>query len=122
MLRAAIFAIAITAMTSSCYHPSADEERVVGTWLYTGMDAFGRITFTRDHKVLFCFPDAREQPCDPKWTAHGTWRISGEDVVYNIDYSALSGPTRQRKDETLPLRWFRAGAAPATESNFKRVR
>src|SRR5437016_12361934 len=101
MLRAVTLATAVVAMTTSCARLSPDEE-LVGTWLYTGMDSFARITFTRDHLVLFCFPEAREQPCDPKKTAHGTWRIRGEEVVCSINYSQLTGEPPHSKEEKLP--------------------
>ena len=122
MLRAFPFAAAL-GLLASCYRLSPDEAQVVGTWQWHTMHAFGRITFLRDHRVTTCFTEKEDGPCDSESVLHGSWHVSGDNVVYNLDYSRFEAEDlRNRKDEVIPVRWFRGGAAPRDESNFRRVR
>jgi hypothetical protein len=123
MLRAPTLAIVTLGLLASCYRLSPDEAHVIGTWQWSTIDAFGQITFTRNHRVSTCFTQTEGGPCDTESILHGTWRVEDENVLYTLDYSRFQAEDlRNRKDEAIPLRWFRAGAAPRDESNFRRAR
>jgi hypothetical protein len=112
-----IAAIALS-MLSVCHPLSPEEAKVVGTWQWLGMDAIGKLTFTRDHRVAECLlrGEAYEGDCPPQDIKHGRWWIRGDQVVYKIEDGFSD-------EATLPLQWFLDGGAPIPKGpSFRRIK
>ena len=118
------FVLVIVATTVSCSsRVSEDEAAVVGTWRQESADAAIRYSFTPDHLVAVCFPEAHER-CDPSTVLRGRWWIHGEDVVYKLDSTplkALGVEPRPDEEQTIPLARFRDRSTPQVAPYFRRV-
>jgi hypothetical protein len=122
MLARILLAIAATAISCSS-RLSQDEAAVVGTWRQESADAIMRYSFTRDHRVAFCFPES-DAPCEPSTVTHGRWWIQGDDVVYKLDSTplrALGVEPPPDRDQTIPLSRFRDRTTPQVAPYFRRV-
>jgi|SRR5882724_2507275 len=69
--------ITLCSVTSVFAQLSPLEQKIVGTWQFTGIDATGRIVLRPDHSCATMFPIMGQ------WEvlAKGTWRIDGRDLV-----------------------------------------
>lgn len=65
---------------ATCHRLTPTEQKVVGTWEYTGMDFTNRIVFREDHTVTTLFPDSQREE---KWVpaVFGTWKLEGDELV-----------------------------------------
>jgi hypothetical protein len=70
---------------TGCNKLSHNEERVVGVWEFTGIDATGRIVYRRDHIAVELFPDY--EGLNAKWAPRswGSWRLEGDDIVSEME-------------------------------------
>src|ERR1700737_1002064 len=81
---------AVCGLIVACHSLSQNETKIIGTWQYATMNAVGRMTFDRNHKVIVSFPhddtvdahfaDAKFDPA-----ASGMWRLEGNDLVYDLN-------------------------------------
>jgi hypothetical protein len=87
------FVLAIAAASFGCQRLSPEEEKVVGTWEYSGIDFTNRVAFHRNHKseVLFAREEGFLAKISP-WRAvsRGTWRLEGDTIV--TEEQLLVGP------------------------------
>jgi hypothetical protein len=123
MLYVRALLLIVAAVLSSCGRVSRDEAIVIGTWRQESADAAIRYSFTPDHLVAVCFPEAREQ-CDPSTVLRGRWWIRGQDVVYKLDSTplkALGVEPRPDEEQTIPLARFRDRSTPQVAPYFRRV-
>jgi hypothetical protein len=116
--------LVIIATIASCSsRVSQDEAAVVGTWRQESVDAAVRYSFTRDHVVAVCFPEAHE-PCEPSTVLRGKWWIRGDDLVYKLDSTPLKAfgvEPLPDEEQTIPLERFRDRTTPQIAPNFRRV-
>ena len=119
MQSAFTFALIAVLTLPACHRLSSDEAKVVGTWQWVGMDAIGKITYSRDHRVAECLlrGEAYEGECAPKDIAHGRWWIQGDQVIYKLEDGSGS------EEVKFPLEWFLdGGAMPPKGPSFKRLK
>jgi hypothetical protein len=91
----------------SCQRLSPGEEKIIGTWEFTGLDATGRVVFRRDHTVVDLFPE--NDSTIAKWapTAWGKWRLEGNEIVTDEEILPIPGhSTPPRRITRLPIREF----------------
>ena len=120
------FTLAIAAVAIGCQRLSPEEEKVVGTWEFTGLDFTNRVVFHRNHRSEELY--AREDSLLAKisfWAAmsRGTWKLEGDAIV--TDEQVIVGPqprerrvTRIKILEFLPDKLVREGNPDA----FHRVK
>ena len=127
MLRARLcFVLALAAFSVSCQRLSPEEERVVGTWEFTGLDFTNRVVFRRDHSTEELY--AREGGLIAKispWAAlsRGTWRLEGDTIV--TDERPVIGPEpRERRVTRIKILEFRPNelVREGNRDPFHRVR
>jgi hypothetical protein len=103
------FTFAVAAISVSCQRLSPAEEKVVGTWEFSGIDFTNRVIYHRNHKSEVLFP--REEGLLAKlspWVAasRGTWRLEGDTIV--TDEQLLVGPEpRERRVTRIKIFEFR---------------
>jgi hypothetical protein len=114
--------IPILVLVTACSRLSPNEEKVVGTWEYTGIDATGRVVLRRDHTVVDMF--FIEGAWEP--VASGTWRLEGNELV--TEENSLIGPSipgdtpRPKEITRLKIRAFERNKLVRDEdSDFTRV-
>lgn len=74
-------------------HPlTPAEEKIIGTWQFSGVDTTGRVVFRRDHTVVELF---REDEIVPKWVAGaaGKWRLEGNEIIAEKEILPIEGMT-----------------------------
>ncbi|SRR6266508_5230215 len=120
------FTIAIAAISVSCQRLSPEEEKVVGTWEFSGIDFTNRVVFHRNHKseVLHARDDGLLAKMSP-WAAmsRGTWRLEGDTIV--TDEQILIGPEpRERRVTRIKIFEFRPNelVREARRDPFHRVK
>ena len=69
------------------------EKRVVGLWTWTTIDAVGRMRIHSDHRFDMWFIESKsdEDHPDPRYVAHGQWRIEDQQFIYTDDPEPLRG-------------------------------
>lgn len=98
MLSARIVLAVIAVSTLSCQRLSPEEQRVVGTWEFSGIDFTNRVVYRSDHSAEELYP--RETGLLAKirpWVtlSRGTWRLEGDTIVSVRE--ATDGPLRGKK-------------------------
>lgn len=82
------------------------EQRIVGTWQFSSIDATGRMIFRADHTYSTMFPFSGLH--DWKVVTRGTWRIEGHYlVVAEKDVFRpiwADGPARPIRRARVPIR------------------
>src|SRR5436190_11744528 len=75
-----IFVFGSFLLVATCHRLSPIEQKVVGTWEYTGMDFTNRVVFSEDRTVTTLFPDSQ---APAKWVpaVFGTWSVEGDELV-----------------------------------------
>jgi hypothetical protein len=88
----AAFALLVLLCASGCYRNAPEEDKILGTWEFTGIDATGRVVFRRDHKVVHLFPE-QDSSTNARWIplAAGTWRLEGNEIVTDVKTLPLRG-------------------------------
>lgn len=90
-----------------CQRVTRTEEKIIGLWEFTGLDATGRVVFRRDHTVVNLFRDGSDP--NAKWapTAWGTWRLEGNEIVTDEEVFSVPGylPS-SRQIARMPIRDF----------------
>ena len=89
-----------------CQRVTPAEERVIGTWEFTGLDATGRVVFRRDHKVVDLFTDG-DGP-NARWIATfwGKWRLEGNEIVTDEETLVGDYATSTRRLGRIPISEF----------------
>jgi hypothetical protein len=87
------FTLVIAALSVSCQRLSPEEEKVVGTWEFTGLDFTNRVAFHRNHRSeeLYIRDGGLLAKISP-WAvmSRGTWRLEGDTIV--TDEQTVIGP------------------------------
>lgn len=103
-----VLLLGITSLVAAigCQRTSPTEEKVIGTWEFTGLDATGRVVFRRDHKVIDLFlegdgPNARWIP-----TSWGKWRLEGNEIVTDQEMLVGDYSPSERQLGRVPIREF----------------
>jgi len=109
----------------SCQRVSPAEEKIIGTWEFTGLDVTGRCVFRRDHIVITLFPqgDGPKEMWAP--TAWGTWRLEGSEIVTDEEVLPIPGVlSSQRQVARIPIRAFEEDRLVRADdrADFYRVR
>ena len=99
MLSARIVLAMVAVSTSSCQRLSPEEQRVVGTWEFSGIDFTNRVVYRNDHSAEELYP--RETGLLAKirpWAtlSRGTWRLEGDTIVSEREV-VVDGPVRGEK-------------------------
>jgi hypothetical protein len=91
---------------TGCYRVLPEEQKIIGTWEFTGIDATGRVVFRRDHTVVDLFPED-DRSINARWIplAAGKWRLEGNDIV--------------TEEETLPLRFVPSPTSRTTRITIR---
>lgn len=120
-----LFTVTLGFAVPGCQRVTPSEEKIIGIWEFTGLDATGRVVFRRDHTVIDLFTES-DSP-NARWaaTAWGKWRLEGNEIITDDNALPLPGysprPTRVTR---MPIRTFeddrlvRADGRP----DFNRVR
>jgi hypothetical protein len=102
----AAFALCASISATACHHVSPAEERIIGTWEFTGIDATGRVVFHRDHTVVDLFPEP-QAPYAWEPAASGTWRLEGDVVVTDDQMLPIPGYSpHPRRITRIPIREY----------------
>jgi hypothetical protein len=100
------FALCALACAAACHRVSPAEERIIGIWEFTGIDATGRVVFHRDHTVVDLFPDS-DAPYVWGPSASGTWRLEGDEVVTDDQVLPIPGYSPfPRRITRIPIREY----------------
>src|SRR5438552_15282996 len=83
-LCALLIGVILVVLTSACQHTTPTEEKIIGMWELTGLDATGRVVFRRDHTVVDLFPE--DDMTHARWfaTSSGKWRLDESDIVEDM--------------------------------------
>ena len=100
MLRVSTIIVLSTAtLLVGCYRLSPAEEKVVGTWEFSGVDFTNRLVYRRDHSAeeLYRRDDGLWSRIQP-WAvlSRGTWRLEGDTIVSEREV-VVDGPVRGEK-------------------------
>jgi hypothetical protein len=120
-----LFGVTLGLAVEACQRVSPAEEKVIGIWEFTGLDATGRVVFRRDHTVVDLFtesdsPNARWAP-----TAWGKWRLEGNEIITDDEVLPIPGYSpRPRRVTRIPIRDFEEGRLVRADgrADFNRVR
>jgi hypothetical protein len=120
-----LFGVTLGLAVGACQRVSPAEEKVIGIWEFTGLDATGRVVFRRDHTVVDLFtesdsPNARWAP-----TAWGKWRLEGNEIITDDEVLPIPGYSpRPRRITRIPIRDFEEGRLVRADgrADFNRVR
>jgi hypothetical protein len=96
-------------LSVTCQRVSSTEEKVVGTWEYTGFDSHSRIAFRRDHIVVVLIPADGDDFNARHWmpASWGKWRVDGNTIIVNNEQVyGLDGPRWTGEVDRLPIREF----------------
>jgi hypothetical protein len=85
--------VALAATVLACHRLSPAEEKVVGTWEWTTIDAVGRMTVHPNHRFDLWFIDSKEDEDhpDPQYVTHGRWTVDGTEFTSTFDPGQLGG-------------------------------
>jgi hypothetical protein len=75
-------------LLSACHRLSPTEEKFVGTWSHSSMDATDFQVLGQDHSIIVFFPeDQQDSSKDIRVfrVGSGKWRIEGNDFIQEID-------------------------------------
>lgn len=120
-----LLAVTLGLVLAACQRVTPAEEKIIGIWEFTGLDATGRVVFRRDHTVVDLFtesdsPNARWAP-----TAWGKWRLEGNEIIIDEEMLPIPGYTpHPRRITQLPIREFEEGRLVRADGrpDFNRVR
>ncbi len=103
---ALLFGLTSLVVVVGCQRTSPTEEKIIGTWEFTGLDATGRVVFRRDHQVIDLFlegdgPNARWIP-----TSWGKWRLEGNEIVTDQEMLVGDYSPSERQLGRVPIREF----------------
>jgi hypothetical protein len=90
----------------SCRRVTLMEEKVVGIWESSGVDATGRIVFRRDHTVINLSPDGHI--LGVRWiaTSKGKWHLDGNEIVTDEQMLVGDYSPRERRMGRIPIQRF----------------
>lgn len=89
---AGIFCLAVPCLlTTGCRRLTVSEEKIIGTWEFTGIDASGRVVYRRDHTVVELFPEY--DALNARWVPRswGSWRLEGSEIVSETESFQIPG-------------------------------
>ena len=94
-------------LTTGCRRLTAAEEKIVGTWEFTGIDASGRVVYRPDHTVVALFPEY--DALNARWVPRswGSWRLDGSEIVSETESLQIPGmPAIPKRVTRTPIREF----------------
>jgi hypothetical protein len=98
-LQRAAFASFALLCATACHSLSPDEQKIVGTWEFTGLDFTGRVVYRADHVVVDLFAASETGGWAPgSW---GRWRLEGNEIVE--DTASLDTPDLPRRVTRMPV-------------------
>ena len=96
-------------ISGACHRLGSIEEKIVGTWEYTGFDSHSRVVFRRDHIMVVLVPANGDDFNARHWmpASWGKWRVDGNAIIMNNEQVfGLDGPRWTGQVARLPIREF----------------
>lgn len=104
--RCGVLLLSITCVAAliSCQRVAPAEEKIIGLWEFTGLDATGRVVFRRDHTVVDLFIEG--DGVNARWipTSWGKWRLEGSEIVTDREMLVGDYSSADRQITRLPIR------------------
>ena len=79
MLSAHTVAVAFLLLATGCHGVSPTEQKLIGTWSYSGMDFTTRVEFRADHTMATLMGDQKGRVWTP--ITSGKWHIEASDLI-----------------------------------------